>query len=131
MTATTDKLEANKKLGHPTHRQNPEFAPKRLYLWAVQLMQGYQHATGHHLSSHDFRRAAFTRVAEENVHPKRAAVAFDVTVETMMKHYTAADWKETADDVLSNLADKLMPEPRVKPLLAVMVALAAWVTVPV
>jgi hypothetical protein len=48
-------------------------------------MQGYQAANRIQLSSHDFGRVGFTRAAERNVHPKRAAVAFDVTPETMMK----------------------------------------------
>jgi hypothetical protein len=33
-------------------------------------------------------------------HPKRAAVAFVVTAETMMKYYTATEKKATADEVL-------------------------------
>jgi hypothetical protein len=73
-------------------------------------MQGYQAATGIHLSSHDFRRAAFTRAAEMNIHPKRAATAFDVTPETMMKYYTAAEKKQTADEVLGEMADALLPK---------------------
>src|SRR5262249_38214347 len=100
---------ANKERGVPTHRQSAEFSPARLYMWVVQIMGKYQDATGHHLSSHDFRRAAFTRAAEEDIHPKRAAVAFDVTAETMMKYYTAAEKKQTADDVLGGLASKLLP----------------------
>src|SRR5206468_8214134 len=95
------------------HRQNEEFAPKRLYSWVVQLMQGYQTATGRDLSSHDFRRAAFTRAAEEDIHPKRAAVAFDVTPETMMKYYTATEKKQTSDDVRGDLAGRLLPKPKV------------------
>ncbi len=63
-------------------------------------MGKYQAATGEDLSSHDFRKAAFTRAAERDIHPKRAAVAFDVTPETMMKYYTATEKKQTADDVL-------------------------------
>ena len=106
----TELIEANKKLGYPTHRQNPDFSTKRLYLWVVQLMQGYQSATGCDLSSHDFRRAAFTRAAEEDIHPKRAAVAFDVTPETMMKYYTATEKKQTADAVLGGLAERLRPK---------------------
>jgi integrase len=100
---------ANKKLGVPTHRQSDGFSPNRLYMWIVQLMGKYQEATGHHLSSHDFRKAAFTRAAEEDVHPKRAAAAFDVTAETMLRYYTATEKKKTADEVLSGLADKLLP----------------------
>ena len=41
--------------------------------------------------------------------PKRAAVAFDVTAETMMKYYTGTEKKATADDVLGGLASKLLP----------------------
>src|SRR5262249_21297688 len=103
-------IEANKAKGYPTHRQNPSFTPQRLYLWVLQFMGYYQKATGRDLSSHDFRRAAFTRSAEEDIHPKRAAVAFDVTTETMLRYYTATEKKKTADDVLSGLADKLLPK---------------------
>jgi site-specific recombinase XerD len=104
-------IAANKAKGWPTHRQNPEFSPQRLYLWVLQLMQAYQAGTGKDLSSHDFRRAAFTRAAEEDVHPKRAAVAFDVTAETMMRYYTATEKKRTADEVLGDLAGRLLPKP--------------------
>jgi integrase len=107
-------IAANRKLGVPTHRQNPAFAPRRLYLWVVQIMQRYQHETGKDLSSHDFRRAAFTRAAEKDVHPKRAA-AFDVTAETMLKYYTATEKKKTADEVLGGLADDLRPRLPEKP----------------
>lgn len=73
-------------------------------------MQDYQKETGRDLSSHDFRRAAFTRAAEDDIHPKRAAVAFDVTPETMMRYYTATEKKRTADDVLGSLASRLVPK---------------------
>jgi integrase len=106
----SELIAANKAKGWPTHRQNPEFSPKRLYLWVVQLMQGYQFQTGAQLSSHDFRRAAFTRAAEKDIHPKRAAAAFDVTAETMMKYYTATEKKQTADEVLGGLAGDLLPD---------------------
>ncbi len=107
-------IQANNAKGFPTHRQNPEFAPERLYLWVVQLMQAYQKETGKDLSSHDFRKAAFTRAAEEDVHPKRAAVAFDVTAETMLRYYTATEKKAAADDVLGGLAERLLPKPKAK-----------------
>ena len=72
---------------------------------------GYYHkATGRTLRSHDFRRAAFTRAAEEDIHPKRAAAAFDVTPETMLRYYTATEKKKTSDEVLGSLADKLLPK---------------------
>jgi hypothetical protein len=73
-------------------------------------MQAYQKATGNDLSSHDFRKAAFTRAAEKDIHPKRAATAFDVTAETMLRYYTATDKKKTADEVLGGLVDDLRPK---------------------
>jgi hypothetical protein len=74
---------------------------------------GYYHKeTGRDLRSHDFRRAAFTRAAEKDIHPKRAAVAFDVTPETMLRYYTATEKKKTADDVLGGLAADLLPKKK-------------------
>ncbi|MGH7172243.1 MAG: hypothetical protein ACRELF_09075, partial [Gemmataceae bacterium] len=87
---------------------NLEFSPRRLYLRIVALMQDYQKATSRDLSSHDFRRAAFTRAAEADIHPKRAAVAFDVTAETMLRYYTATEKKRTVDEVLTELQGQMM-----------------------
>ena len=105
-------IEANKANGWRVHRQKPEFTPQRLYLWVLQLMGNYHRETGKSLCSHDFRRAAFTRSAEENIHPKRAAAAFDVTPETMLRYYTATEKKKTSDEVLGQLAAKLLPSAR-------------------
>jgi integrase len=104
--------EANRRRGVPTHRQVVEFSPRRLYLWVLALMQDYQKATGRNMSSHDFRKAAFTRAAEEDIHPKRAAVAFDVTAETMLRYYTATEKKRTSDEVLGELQGKLLPRKK-------------------
>lgn len=73
-------------------------------------MQEYQRATGNGLTSHDFRKAAFTRAAEGDLHPKRAAVAFDVTPETMLRYYRPTEKKRTADEVLGELAADLLPK---------------------
>lgn len=100
-------IEENRANGWPVHRQKAEFSPTRLYHWVEGIMQAYQSGTGRDLSSHDFRRAAFTRAAERGIHPKRAAEAFDVTPETMMRNYTATDKKRTADEVLGSLAETL------------------------
>lgn len=70
---------------------------------------GLPEGKGRHLSSHDFRRAAFTRAAERDLHPKWAAVAFDVTAETMLRYYTATEKQRTADEVLGQLASDLLP----------------------
>jgi integrase len=86
-----------------------DFSVPRFCGWIIALMRDYQKQTGKDLSSHDFRKAAFTRAAEADIHPKRAAVAFDVTPETMLKYYTATEKKRTADEVLSDLQASLMP----------------------
>jgi integrase len=96
--------------GTSKHQVILEFKTQRLYSWIVALLRDYQKQTGKDLSSHDFRRAAFTRAAEADIHPKRAAVAFDVTAETMLKYYTATEKKRTADEVLSELQGQLMPK---------------------
>ena len=94
--------------GTSKHQVILEFSARRLYTWIVALLRDYQKETGSDLSSHDFRRAAFTRAAEADIHPKRAAVAFDVTAETMLKYYTATEKKRTADEVLGELQGELM-----------------------
>ncbi len=52
------------------------------------------------------------RAAEKDIHPKRAAAAFDVTPETMLRYYTATEKKKTADEVLMGLAEDLLPKSR-------------------
>lgn len=91
------------------------FSPARLATWIVALHRDYQRETGRDLSSHDFRKAAFTSAAEEDIHPKRAAVAFDVTAETMLRYYTATEKKRTADEVLGRLHAKLRPKMTDRP----------------
>ncbi len=91
------------------HQVIEAFCPERMAMWIRAVMRDYQNQTGRDLSSHDFRKAAFTRAAEANIHPKRAAVAFDVTPETMLKYYTATEKKRTADEVLGALQDSLLP----------------------
>jgi hypothetical protein len=79
-------------------------------MWVAQLMRKYQAVTGEDLSSHDFRKAAFTRAAEKGVHPAHAAAAFDVTSETMLRYYTATEKKKVSDEVLNGLAEDLLPK---------------------
>lgn len=98
--------------GPSRHKVIEGFCPERMAMWIRAVMRDYQNQTGKDLSSHDFRKAAFTRAAEADIHPKRAAVAFDVTAETMLKYYTATEKKRTSDEVLTQLQEKLMPKER-------------------
>ncbi|HJZ58970.1 MAG TPA: hypothetical protein VKE74_28765 [Gemmataceae bacterium] len=80
-----------------------------MYLWVVQLMQGYQKETGKDFSSHDLRKAAFTRAAEKDIHPKKVATAYAVTPETILRYYTAVEQRQAAEQVGEELADDLDP----------------------
>src|SRR6266852_6340406 len=65
-------------------------------------------------SSTHFRRSdspspCLANSTEADIHPKRAAVTFDVTPETMLKYYTAPEKKRTSDEVLESLQHKLLP----------------------
>lgn len=95
--------------GASRHQVLDDFSADRMANWIRAIMRDYQNDTGKDLSSHDFRKAAFTRAAEAGIHVKRAAVAFDVTAETMLKYYTGADKKQTADEVLTELQESLRP----------------------
>jgi hypothetical protein len=59
------------------------------------------------------RKAGFPRAAEEDVPPKRAALAFDVSPEAMLKS-TGTEKKRTADEVIGALHDKLAPKAEAK-----------------
>jgi integrase len=102
-------IACNKRKGFPSHRQNPTFDSRRLYLWVVQIMGDYQKQTGKDFSSHDFKRAALTRAAENGVHPKQAAAAFDTTAETLMRYYTAVDARKANEITVTKLAADLDP----------------------
>ncbi|MFL5328646.1 MAG: tyrosine-type recombinase/integrase [Gemmataceae bacterium] len=102
-----EMIEANKERGARTNRVITEFSPDRLYWWIQHTMQAYEEETGRDLSSHDFRRAAFTRAAEADINTKRAGAAFGVSPETMQRYYIATDQKRTSDEVLGGMAEKL------------------------
>jgi integrase len=95
--------------GTSRHCVLDDFSADRMANWIRAVMRDYQNETGADLSSHDFRKAAFTRAAEAGIHVKRGAVAFDVTAETMLKYYTGTEKKQTADEVLSQLHEVLRP----------------------
>jgi integrase len=100
---------ANQKNGVPTHRQCPEFTPERLYRWVAAIMKKFRAETKLDFSSHDFRKAAFTRAAERNIHPKKVASGFGVTAETLIRYYTAAEARSANAECLDALEADLKP----------------------
>ena len=68
-------------LGHPTHWLNPAFGPERLYYWVEALFADYRKAFPGRppLTSHMFRKRAFTLAWEKGVDARRAAIAYGAT----------------------------------------------------
>jgi integrase len=91
--------------GFPTHQLNPAFSPRRLYFWVEALFSDFQaaHPDGPRLTSHMFRKRAFTRAWNAGIDPRRAAIAIGCNVDTMMQHYVGLDEQEVTDDVFSRL----------------------------
>jgi integrase len=94
-----------KAKGFPTHQLNPEFSPRRLYFWAETLFADYRTAFPDRpvLTSHMFRKRAFTRAWDAGIDPRRAAIAIGCNVDTMMQHYVGLDEQRVTDDVFAEL----------------------------
>jgi integrase len=96
---------ALKAKGYPTHQLNPEFSPQRLYFWVETLFSDYRKTFPDRprLTSHMFRKRAFTKAWDAGVDPRRAAIAIGCNVDTMMQHYVAMDEQQVTDDVFARL----------------------------
>jgi len=94
--------------GWPTHQLNPEFAPQRLYYWVETLFADYR--TGHPdrplLTTHMFRKRAFTMAWQAGVDPRRASIAYGCNVDTLMKHYVGLDEQAVTDGVFEEMNPK-------------------------
>jgi integrase len=92
---------ALKSKGFPSHRINDEFAPTRLYGWIETLFADYGKAnpTQPALTTHMFRKRAFTLAWEKGVDARRASIAYGCNVDTLMRHYVAMDEQQVTDDV--------------------------------
>jgi integrase len=91
--------------GWPTHQLNPEFSPQRLYYWVEALFADYRTANPERpvLTTHMFRKRAFTLAWQAGVDPRRAAIAYGCNVDTLVKHYTLIDEQQVTDDVFAQL----------------------------
>lgn len=78
-------LERN---GHRTHLMNEEFAPHRLYFWIESLFADYRiaHKDRPVLTSHMFRKRAFTMAWRAGIDVRHASIAYGCNVETLVKH---------------------------------------------
>ena len=98
--------EALKKKGWPTHRLSLEFSPKRMAEWVQQWFVDHRadQPEEPRLTSHMFRKRAFTRAWQAKIEPRRAAIAIGCNVDTMMKHYVGLDEQEVTDEVFAALS---------------------------
>jgi len=88
-----------KAKGWPQHQLAEAFDPRRFYDWIEALTVHYRRATGKKMNTHAFRKRAFTGALENDIDPCKAAIAFGVGVETMMKHYVIMNEQATTNDV--------------------------------
>ena len=101
---------ALKAKGWPTHQLNMEFDPKRLYYWIETLFTDYRKAFPDRprLTTHMFRKRAFTMAWEKGIDMRQASIAYGCNVDTLMRHYVALDEQQVTDDVFSKMHD---PKP--------------------
>jgi integrase len=96
----------------PTHRLKAEFCPKRLYFWVETLFADYRATFPQRpvLTSHMFRKRAFTMAWDKGIDARRAAIAIGCNVDTMMRHYVSMDEQEVTDDVFAQLHARPAPK---------------------
>ena len=91
---------------YATHQMNDEFAPHRLYFWIENLFAEYRkaHEGRPVLTTHMFRKRAFTMAWQAGIDVRHASIAYGCNVDTLMKHYIALDEQQVTDDVFAKMA---------------------------
>jgi integrase len=97
--------EALQAKGWPTHRFGSEFSPQRLYHWVEGVFADYRkaHPDRPVLTTHMFRKRAFTLAWNAGIDPRRASIAYGCNVDTLMKHYVSLDEQEVTDGVFHQM----------------------------
>jgi integrase len=91
--------------GWPTHQLKGEFSPQRLYSWVETLFADYRkaHPDRPVLTTHMFRKRAFTKARAAGIPESDLSVAFGCHLDTARKHYIAIDEQEVTDGVFDKL----------------------------
>src|SRR5262245_41671434 len=99
---------ALKAKGFPTHQLRDEFSPQRLYYWIETLFADYRkaHADRPTLTTHMFRKRAFTMAWQAGIDVRHASIAYGCNVDTLMRHYVALDEQQVTDDVFARMNGK-------------------------
>jgi integrase len=92
----------------PTHQLSSEFTPQRLYSWIETLFADYRKKFPDRplLTTHMFRKRAFTLAWQKGIDARRASIAYGCNVDTLMQHYVALDEQAVTDDVFSRMNGK-------------------------
>jgi hypothetical protein len=53
------------------------------------------------LTTHMFRKRAFTMAWQKGINPRREAIGYGCNVETLMGHYAATDEQQVTDEVFA------------------------------
>ena len=91
--------------GWPTHRMKADFDPKRLYQWVEALFADHRKANpdAPRLTTHMFRKRAFTAAWEKGIDARHASIAYGCNVDTLKKHYVSLDEQQVTDDVFARM----------------------------
>lgn len=94
--------------GFPTHQMIEEFSPQRLYYWIETLFADYRKANKERppLTSHMFRKRAFTMAWQAGIDVRHASIAYGCNVDTLVKHYVALDEQAVTDEVFARMNEK-------------------------
>jgi integrase len=91
--------------GWQFHQLRLDFDPARMLQWIETLMFNYrtENPDQPRLTTHMLRKRAMTQSWQAHIDPRKAAIAFGVAVDTMMKHYVQLDEQATTDEVFNQL----------------------------
>lgn len=105
---------ALKKKGWPTHQLRSDFDTQRMLAWVMTVFADYNadRPGEPKLTSHQFRKLAFTRAWEAGIDPRKASIALACNIETMMNHYVRLNEQDVTDEVFGKLTPTQRPTHR-------------------
>jgi integrase len=94
--------------GWPSFQLKEQFDPKRLYFWIETQFADYRkaHPELPRLTTHMFRKRAFTLAWRAGIDVRHASIAYGCNVDTLVKHYVHMDEQQITDDVFAKMYGK-------------------------
>ena len=98
------------KKGKPSHQLRQDFAPARLYQWVLNLFKEYgaEFPKRQRITSHQFRKRAFTLAWCGGINAKEASIAFGCGMDTLLKHYVALDEGKVTSSVFERIGANIL-----------------------